>query len=204
MARRRTPRSPSAPRAASRARRAAASRSRIDTPHGPVRIGGRIDRIDLAAEDEPGCQVIDYKTGPRPSKADMAAGTSFQLPIYLWALEALLSQAERGGRARAFFLPIRRPGQSAAIASPTAKGKPRPEFQAALDRAEAYIRQLHRRDAPGLFPVYPRGLLGVLRLRGPMPLRRVADRAQVGRESDLNRSRPSPPTTDDAGEEADA
>jgi ATP-dependent helicase/nuclease subunit B len=129
----------------------------VDTKHGPVRIAGRIDRIDLGEGEASGFQVIDYKTGSSPSKADMAAGTSFQLPIYLWAAETIPEIAGHSGIARAFFLPIRKPGLSAALTSANSKGKPNPAYMATLDRAETYIRNFIDAMRLGLFAVYPRG-----------------------------------------------
>ena len=129
----------------------------VDTPHGPVRVRGRIDRIDLAADGEPGFQVIDYKTGAAPSVGAMKAGLSFQLPIYLWAARAVLAPGECGERAQAFFLPIRAPARTGLLASHDAKGHPKEAFDQALDRAAEYIRRFTDAMRCGLFPVYPRG-----------------------------------------------
>jgi ATP-dependent helicase/nuclease subunit B len=128
----------------------------LQTVHGPLQIGGRIDRIDLAAEGRAGCQVIDYKTGTAPSRKALLAGVSFQLPIYLWAAEVLLDPRERGERRQAFFLPVRHPKQTALLASHNARGEPNETFQAALDRAEKYIRNFVDAMRLGLYPVYPR------------------------------------------------
>ncbi|MCX5675414.1 MAG: PD-(D/E)XK nuclease family protein [Planctomycetota bacterium] len=132
----------------------------VDGPHGPVRIRGRIDRIDLPADGAAGFQVIDYKTSSAPTAADMAEGTSFQLPIYLWAAQALLPEAARTGRAHAFFLPIRNPRRVGALASADAKGRPNEKFGQTLARAAEYIRRFTDAMRRGLFPVYPRGRYG--------------------------------------------
>ncbi|MBE3098476.1 MAG: PD-(D/E)XK nuclease family protein [Planctomycetes bacterium] len=132
----------------------------VDRPHGPVRIRGRIDRIDLPADGAAGFQVIDYKTSSAPTAADMAEGTSFQLPIYLWAAQALLPEAARAGRAQAFFLPIRNPRRVGALASADAKGRPNEKFEPALARAAEYIRRFTDAMRLGLFPVLPRGRYG--------------------------------------------
>lgn len=58
-----------------------------------VRIGGRIDRIDLATGgDEVGFWVIDYKTGRRTNytHADVAAFKKVQLPLYALAVERVV------------------------------------------------------------------------------------------------------------------
>ena len=125
-------------------------------PHGHVSISGRIDRIDIAAEGDPGYQVIDYKTGGAPSRADMQAGTSFQLPIYLWAAEALLPEAERQGVARAFFIPIRKPGQSGFLTTEQTPKFPNGSVGPAQERAAQYICRFIDAMRHGRFPVYPR------------------------------------------------
>jgi RecB family exonuclease len=58
----------------------------------PVRLRGKIDRIDLSPDDRR-ARVLDYKTGKRPSglKNDaLVAGEALQLPLYLLAAEKLL------------------------------------------------------------------------------------------------------------------
>ncbi|MCX5684737.1 MAG: PD-(D/E)XK nuclease family protein, partial [Planctomycetota bacterium] len=132
----------------------------LTSPHGPIHIRGRIDRIDLPADGSPGFQVIDYKTGSAPTAAAMADGTSFQLPIYLWACRAILPQEAHGGRTFAFFLPIRRPGRTGLLASVDSKDKPSEKYKQALARAEEYIRRFTDAMRRGLFPVYPRARNG--------------------------------------------
>ena len=129
----------------------------LDGPHGPVRLRGRIDRIDLATGDAPGYQVIDYKSGTlAPGETDMALGTSFQLPVYLWAAEALLAPSERGSEARAFFLPVRKPGEKGLLqAKPTPK-HPEGTLGPALERARRYIANFVGAMREGVFPVWPR------------------------------------------------
>ena len=128
----------------------------IDSPHGPVRLSGRIDRIDLAIDPQAGHQVIDYKTGSAPSARDMQAGTSFQLPIYLWAAEAMLPPAEREGLARAFFLPIRHPRESGLLTTAATRKFPEGSVGPAQERAAEYIRHFVDAMRRGRFPVYPR------------------------------------------------
>ncbi|MBI4558069.1 MAG: exodeoxyribonuclease V subunit gamma [Candidatus Hydrogenedentes bacterium] len=59
----------------------------MNTPHGAVRLAGRIDRIDLAGDEA--C-VIDYKTGQVPTPDSVRTGISVQLPLYALALEQAL------------------------------------------------------------------------------------------------------------------
>jgi len=58
----------------------------IETPHGHVKLKGRIDRID---HFENAFAVIDYKTGHVPSRKSIADGTSIQLPVYMLAASAI-------------------------------------------------------------------------------------------------------------------
>jgi ATP-dependent helicase/nuclease subunit B len=62
----------------------------VDSPAGPVRIGGRIDRVDVAElPDGVGFWVIDYKTGRASnySATDVQELRKLQLPLYALALE---------------------------------------------------------------------------------------------------------------------
>jgi ATP-dependent helicase/nuclease subunit B len=64
---------------------------------GAVRLRGRVDRIDIGPDF---FTLIDYKTGSRvPSLADLRAGRSLQLPLYLPAVAQILEGAT--GRYRA-------------------------------------------------------------------------------------------------------
>ncbi len=60
----------------------------LETPGGPFRLRARADRIEIGRDGR--ITVVDYKTGPIPSGADVATGLSPQLSI-----EALI--AEHGG-----------------------------------------------------------------------------------------------------------
>ncbi len=50
----------------------------------PLRIHGKIDRVDESAE--PGLFIYDYKTGRIPSQKDVREGKSAQLPLYAYAM----------------------------------------------------------------------------------------------------------------------
>ena len=128
----------------------------IETPHGTLRLRGRIDRIDLAADGD-GFQVIDYKSGSSaPSKRQMVQGTSLQLPIYVWAARALLPGGKQAGLARAFFLPIRNPKASGLISSAATTMNPGGSLDPALDRARKYLINFVEAMRMGKYPVYPR------------------------------------------------
>ncbi|MDL0130398.1 PD-(D/E)XK nuclease family protein [Halobacterium salinarum] len=64
----------------------------IDLPDGEsVEFHGYIDRIDVSIDDaEPAIQLFDYKTGSTPAMTTTTGGTTFQLPLYLRAVEQVL------------------------------------------------------------------------------------------------------------------
>jgi len=154
----------------------------VPTDHGPLRLRGRIDRIDRGPDDAGGVQIVDYKSGTSaPGQRDMRDGTSFQLPLYLMAAEALLGPAPPGrgsaspGRrpaaedapdtgpytpARAFFLPVRNPGFRSTLSTKATEGHPNGTAGPARDRAAAYMRQFIEAIRRGRFPVYPRASCG--------------------------------------------
>jgi len=70
----------------------------IETPAGPIRLRGRIDRIDRIESDlGDGLVVVDYKTGRLPAPKDIAEGRAIQIPLYALAAEALLGETALGG-----------------------------------------------------------------------------------------------------------
>lgn len=56
-----------------------------------ISLKGRIDRLDVRRDGEPGVMVLDYKTGSAPSSKDIGNGVDLQLACY--ALAALLAGA---------------------------------------------------------------------------------------------------------------
>ena len=70
----------------------------LPTPAGPLRLRGKIDRVDwVETEDHAGLLVVDYKTGALPTQADMNAGRNLQAPLYAAAAEAMLHRDCLGG-----------------------------------------------------------------------------------------------------------
>jgi ATP-dependent helicase/DNAse subunit B len=66
---------------------------------GRIRLKGKVDRIDLAADH---FTIIDYKTGRKlPTSGDVRAGLSLQLPLYLFVTQRLLADGGKPGRAPA-------------------------------------------------------------------------------------------------------
>ena len=60
----------------------------VETPAGPVRFRGRIDRID---QNGSASRIIDYKSGQLPAAKDITEGRSVQLSVYAWAVEHSVS-----------------------------------------------------------------------------------------------------------------
>ncbi len=58
----------------------------IDAPAGPFTLTAKADRIDVRSDG--GIEILDYKTGGVPTKKDVAAGFSPQLPLEAMIVEA--------------------------------------------------------------------------------------------------------------------
>jgi hypothetical protein len=58
-----------------------------------VRLEGKFDRLDASA-DGGAVMAVDYKTGSVPISKDAPDGVSFQMPLYIWALERLLGEQQ--------------------------------------------------------------------------------------------------------------
>ena len=70
----------------------------LDCPAGPIRLRGKIDRVDFVRADPArGLLVIDYKTGVLPAYKDIAAGLNVQIPLYAAAAAELLGGQALGG-----------------------------------------------------------------------------------------------------------
>jgi len=77
----------------------------------PLRLRGRIDRVDEAGDGSPIVRVLDYKSGKKGfSLGDLVLGLSLQLPVYLLALKRGGWKLGRGAfeTAGALFMPILR------------------------------------------------------------------------------------------------
>lgn len=75
-----------------------------------IKLRGKVDRIDIK-DDQHFFKVIDYKLGgTRPSKDDLLAGISLQLPLYMYAskilIEAELSKEFKPAAAEIYSLKL--------------------------------------------------------------------------------------------------
>ncbi|HEY1381341.1 MAG TPA: PD-(D/E)XK nuclease family protein [Gemmataceae bacterium] len=126
-----------------------------------VRIGGRIDRIDVAEFDDgtQGFWVIDYKTGRGKyhTAADLVTLRKLQLPLYALAVERVVSPAARP-LGLAYWL-VAEGGAKVALPAgrpPTAwlhAAEHWPRFREHLERWVATLAGHIRR---GVFPLKPR------------------------------------------------
>jgi RecB family exonuclease len=65
----------------------------LELAHGgrKLKLGGRIDRIDLVeTPDGPRFRIIDYKSGSVPSSTEVKQGEMVQLPLYAMAVQRLV------------------------------------------------------------------------------------------------------------------
>jgi RecB family exonuclease len=83
---------------------------KIDLPSGPLRLHGRIDRVNWNAEKSR-FRVVDYKTGRKYAEkpAELQGGKMLQLPLYVLAAAQLLEIDPIAGGA-AYVYPTRRGG----------------------------------------------------------------------------------------------
>lgn len=83
----------------------------IDSPHGPVRLRGRVDRVDFLCRDDTieGLAVVDYKSGSKPQglASSLRAGRMLQLPLYLLAVEAALGEGYKARAVQAMYAYVR-------------------------------------------------------------------------------------------------
>jgi ATP-dependent helicase/DNAse subunit B len=59
----------------------------LETTTGEIKIGGRVDRVDVLESPENGHIVMDYKTGYSASPREIREGRNLQVPLYIIGLE---------------------------------------------------------------------------------------------------------------------
>jgi len=119
----------------------------VETPEGPVRFGGRIDRIDRRGK---ATRIIDYKSGALPLAKDIIEGRSIQLSVYAWAAEqAILPNCPCE---EAYFLAVGRSKRQEALAPGRKK-----DGQTRETRARQSIGEAIKKIRAGYFPPDPTG-----------------------------------------------
>ena len=129
----------------------------IASQEGPIRIRGKIDRIDVAGPDgSRSFRVIDYKSNHVPAASELKTGLALQLPLYVLATERVLFAEAPAAPLDPGYWGLKEKGFSAS--SPVAKkGKDGFEsWQAFTDAMERYVAGLVGRLRRGDFPVKPR------------------------------------------------
>jgi ATP-dependent helicase/DNAse subunit B len=116
-----------------------------------VELAGKIDRVDVV-EGEDACIVVDYKTGDaKASWKDVAAGTSFQLPVYWLVCEELLFHESGVKCVEARF--YRLCGDyAAAVKRLRRRGE---QWEAALAECRRHMKRYAEDIGAGKFPVIP-------------------------------------------------
>jgi ATP-dependent helicase/nuclease subunit B len=122
----------------------------LDTPAGPVRLSGKIDRVDALDEDDARLFVVDYKTGRPPARADIDAGRNVQLQIYAAAVEQMLNRPCAGGA----FHAVVAGGERHFSTLKTPRGEKRDFDQRRRDAAET-VGRFVAGMAAGAFDVTP-------------------------------------------------
>jgi ATP-dependent helicase/DNAse subunit B len=132
----------------------------VPSPHGPVRIRGRIDRVDvLTAGGTPeALAVIDYKSGGKPGGlgASLAAGQALQLPLYLMALAAIVGPTIKARPAQGIYYYLRDLEAYAALDALGA-AKKASQFDAIIEAARSAVAAIIKQLRQGRFAPVPGG-----------------------------------------------
>lgn len=129
-----------------------------------VRIGGRIDRIDVGRRDgQLVFSIVDYKSGSprRYNKKSIDDGTALQLPLYAMAAEELFFRHEGGLPHSAGYWFLKEKGFSIKAAremfqSPSEQRTGPGDWETTRKAAIETVRSLVRSVQGGEFPVFSR------------------------------------------------
>ena len=136
---------------------------------GNVQLRGKIDCIDAGDKF---FSIIDYKTGGYPGREEIDLGISLQLPLYLYAVERMLTgNAGEGLKpAAGMYYILKSPvNEKVGIGSEEHNGEAFPkshrskqlvaddlELRRVIDRAVAFVNEYVDTIAKGSFPVEPK------------------------------------------------
>ena len=130
----------------------------IDSEQGPVRIRGRIDRIDVMIEDgrPTRLMVIDYKSGGRPGgiAGRVTEGLALQLPLYLLAAGQMLGEKMSLTLGQGAYYYLRELDYYPAV---SLVGRKSEAAEALLETARAKVAEIIGRCRRGAFPPVPAG-----------------------------------------------
>ncbi|WP_254821944.1 PD-(D/E)XK nuclease family protein [Haloglomus halophilum] len=86
-----------------------------------IKVRGKVDRVDIDPSASPAeFAAIDYKTGSSPSISNVRSGLSFQLPLYLRLLDAVLDEETDWRPVGAAYYDLKPPATAAIQKSPLA------------------------------------------------------------------------------------
>ncbi|MBN2583774.1 MAG: exodeoxyribonuclease V subunit gamma [Planctomycetes bacterium] len=131
----------------------------VDSAYGPIRLRGRVDRIDRAADAGTGetwLELVDYKSGSQPSGlgARLREGAILQLPLYLLAVRQHLSATLGAPAARAAYYYLRDLKYNAALAL---TGDKADDGQEVVEQAVRRVIETISACRCGKFPPVPSG-----------------------------------------------
>jgi ATP-dependent helicase/nuclease subunit B len=124
-----------------------------------VRLGGRIDRIDLAeGPDGPVFWVIDYKTGRGSyyTSGDLETFRKLQLPLYALAVERVFLAGRAGRPAALAYWMVAEDGPKRVLPSKRGRLASAAVWPAYRERLEAWVAEVVGRVRAGDFPLAPR------------------------------------------------
>lgn len=127
----------------------------VATDDGPVRLRGRIDRVDTLRDGSGpvGLAVVDYKSGGVPNAgADIAEGRALQLPIYMMAARRFISP-DLGPPVQGVYWSLKQMRARAMIDGATKRKAD--DVEAILEAARSQISGIVGASRRGEFPPVP-------------------------------------------------
>jgi ATP-dependent helicase/DNAse subunit B len=128
----------------------------VATQDGPVKLRGRIDRIDLnTGEGRGGFVLSDYKTGYGSTKGAVDEGLDLQLPVYAMATQELFSDHGEGIQRWGYYRICRPVGWMGASDDKESKEPGEPStlnaiMQTARERMGEYVAGIRAGRFPGV------------------------------------------------------
>lgn len=130
----------------------------INTPAGPVRFRGVIDRIDQGQDGQ--YAIYDYKNNVVESRENVLNGTALQLPIYVLAVKQLLGDIAGAGyisinQGKVSF-PVIRQDYKTSLGADRIKTLNDEQWEQFLEVVTEYVGDYYQGISSGYFPPRPR------------------------------------------------
>jgi ATP-dependent helicase/nuclease subunit B len=130
----------------------------IPSPHGPVLVRGRVDRVDMliGSTGAEGLAVVDYKSGTKPGglAGRIEAGQALQLPLYLMAVQAAFSASLGAAPAQGLYYYLRDLSVYAALDA-LGNDKKAARFAPIMEATRETVASIIDRVRSGHFPPVP-------------------------------------------------